>query len=136
MSKKKQKKHLIHVDKIKNKSKYAVTSYISKYLSRDSSDWGCFSTEDEPVFVTLTTNRKNKSGFLNHVELHKAFSNFKERLQSYSEDFWGCYKVEFNRSGDQYIHFVAGGDDVPSKNWMEKVWNYYVNKARDNGEKK
>ena len=56
------KKHLIHVDRIKKKSKYPVTSYISKYLSRDSFDWGCFSTEEEPVFVTLTTHRRNKSG--------------------------------------------------------------------------
>lgn len=115
-------KHLIHVKKHKKKS---VTDYLTKYLSRGSSD---------PVSVTLTTNKY--SGSLNSVELHKAFSNFKKKLQSHSEDVWGCYKMEFNRSGHEYIHFVAGGNDVPSANWMKNVWNYCVNKVRDNGEEK
>ena len=126
-------KHLIHVKKHKKKS---VTDYLTKYMSRGSSDCGYFSTEEEPVFVTLTTDRRNKSGLLDHVELHKAFSNFKEKLQNYSEDVWGCYKTEFNSSGHEYIHFVAGGNDVPSANSMKKVWNYCVNKVRDNGEEK
>lgn len=89
--------------------------YINNYLNKDNLTWGCFHSEEEPLFVTINC--------LNTLNLRKEFDSFKEKLQNYSNKIWGCYKVEFERSGGTYIHAVLGGD-VPSQEWLKKTWDF------------
>ena len=95
---------------------------VSNYLSRNGSTWGVFNnTKREPLFITLALDNK-KSGILNHLDLKDAFLEFQERIRGFSSNSWGCFKFEFNKYGDEWVHFVLGGDETPSIEWLKNAW--------------